>query len=237
MTNCIAIDASSEACSVSLMVDGEVTTKSSDTPRSHAKALLPFVHELLSLQQIALSDLDFIACSKGPGSFTGLRIGLGIAQGLAFGAGKPMVGISSLETMAYAAHTTHPQAELVISLLDARMGEIYWSAMQFSPSAISPIAEPRLDAIEAVNDQLKHLISQNTAQSALIVGAAAELLDCSTLRHLGAEVDMAIVPSATTMAHLAVAKWQAGDSCLPQDFQLDYLRNSVSWNKRQRIRS
>lgn len=237
MANCIAIDASSETCSVSLVVDGYTTNASSDTPKSHAKTLLPFVHELLSLQRIALSDLDFIACSRGPGSFTGLRIGLGIAQGLAFGAGKPMVGVSSLEAMARAAKAAHPQAEVIVSLLDARMGEIYWSVTGFSPAASSAVVEPRLDAVTEVNERLQQLISESGNKPVLIAGAAAELLDQSRLRHLGANLDGSIAPDAATIATIAIEKWQAGLRCPPQDFQLDYLRNSVSWNKRQRIRS
>jgi tRNA threonylcarbamoyladenosine biosynthesis protein TsaB len=237
MVNCIAIDASSETCSVSLVVNGKMTNAANDTPRSHAKTLLPFVHELLSLQQIAVSDLDFIACSKGPGSFTGLRIGLGVAQGLAFGAGKPMVGVSSLESMAQAASRLHPQAELVISLLDARMGELYWSVASVSSAAISSVIEPSLDGVEAVNDRLKQMMLDNKGRGVLVAGAAVELLDHASLRDLGAEVDASVAPDAATMATIAIDKWQAGNHCPPQDFQLDYLRNSVSWNKRQRIRS
>lgn len=237
MANCIAIDASSETCSVSLVVNGTATNASSDIPKSHAKSLLPFVHDLLSLQQIALSDLDFIACSKGPGSFTGLRIGLGIAQGLAFGAQKSMVGVSSLESMARSANLSNPQAELVVSLLDARMGEIYWSVMAFLPAGSSLVVEPRLDAIAEVNNELNQLLAERNGSPMLIAGAATELLDLPVLRRAGAEVDVSIAPCAEMIATIAIEKWGAGSSCLPQDFQLDYLRNSVSWNKRQRIRS
>lgn len=235
MANCIAIDASSEACSVSLVVNNTTTNATSDIPKSHAKSLLPFVHELLSLQQITLSDLDFIACSKGPGSFTGLRIGLGIAQGLAFGAQKPMVGVSSLESMARSVNLLHPQAELVISLLDARMGEIYWSAMAFMPTGIAFLIEPRLDAIAEVNHELSQLLTEHKSKPALIAGAATELLDLTLLRH--AAIDVSVAPNAEMIATIALEKWDEECFCLPQDFQLDYLRNSVSWNKRQRIRS
>lgn len=148
-----------------------------------------------------------------------------------------MVGVSSLETMACAAKASHPQTELVISLLDARMGEIYWSVMGSSPTASALVVEPRLDGVGEVNDRLKQTVIENNDRSILIAGAAAELLDCATLRHLGAEVDVAVAPGAATMATIAIEKWRAGHSCLPQDFQLEYLRNSVSWNKRQRIRS
>lgn len=236
MANCIAIDASSETCSVSLVVNAKVTTTSSETPKSHAKNLLPFVHELLTAQAVTLADVDFIACCKGPGSFTGLRIGLGIAQGLAFGAKKPMVGVSSLEAMARTAKISHPSADLVVSLLDARMGEIYWSVTAFSSAAISYLADPKLNAVSDVNDELAQLINNHHDKSVCIAGAAANLLDTSW-RQTEATIDTSIAPDAAMIATIAIEKWNAGAACAAQDFELEYLRNSVSWNKRKRIRT
>lgn len=236
MANCIAIDASSETCSVSLVVDGKTTTASTDTPRSHAKSLLPFVNELLSEQKRTIAQLDFVACSRGPGSFTGLRIGLGIAQGLAFGARKPMVGVSSLESMVRTAKEVHPDCEVFVSLLDARMGEIYWSVMDATCAPYSSVVEARLDSVEEVNASLQRVLAEQEAKSILIAGAAVELLDRTALDQSGVNFDLAVAPNAATIAALAIEKWRAGFSCRPQDFQLDYLRNSVSWNKRQRIR-
>jgi tRNA threonylcarbamoyladenosine biosynthesis protein TsaB len=236
MANCIAIDTSSEACSVSLVVGGELSDTSISVPKSHAKSLLPFIHELLLSRQARLDDLDFIACSDGPGSFTGLRIGLGVAQGLAFGAGKPMVGVSSLAAQARAAHGRNPSADLVVSLLDARMGEIYWSATEFSLSSASVAVGPRLDSIADVNIQLAELISGNPGKNVLLAGAAVVLLDDSLLHKPKIIVDADVAPNAIQVAEIALELWRDGISCSPQDFQLNYLRNSVSWNKRQRIR-
>lgn len=237
MANCVAIDTSSEGCSVSLVVDGSATDASISAPKSHAKSLLPFVHELLSSRQIRLDDLDFIACSEGPGSFTGLRIGLGVAQGLAFGAGKPMVAVSSLEAMARGAHLQHPEADIVISLLDARMGEIYWSALEFSGGGTAVVVEPSLNSIADLNQQLVELINTNSHKKVLLAGAASALLDHANFAQSNIAFATDIAPSAAQVAVIALELWQRGVYCAPQDFQLNYLRNSVSWNKRQRIRT
>lgn len=237
MANCIAIDTSSEACSVSLVVEGEFFDASISAPKSHAKSLLPFIDGLLSARRIGLADLDFIACTAGPGSFTGLRIGLGVAQGLAFGAGKPMVAVSSLDALARAARMRQPQAEVIVSLLDARMGEIYWAVTEFSPEAPALVVEPSLNAIGDVNTRLAQLAKSSSGKSLLLAGAAASLLDCTALQQEGATFDDGVVPSATQIAVIALELWREGVSCRAQDFQLNYLRNSVSWNKRQRIRT
>jgi universal bacterial protein YeaZ len=237
MANCIAIDTSSEACSVSLVVDGSPSDASISAPKSHARSLLPFVHELLSARQIRLEDLDFIACSEGPGSFTGLRIGLGVAQGLAFGAGKPMVGVSSLEAMARGARLQHPDADIVVSLLDARMGEIYWSAREFSADGGASVVEPSLNAIADLDGQLIELTNTYSGKKVLLAGAASALLDHANFDQSNIAFAADITPCAAQIAVIALELWQRGVYCDPQDFQLNYLRNSVSWNKRQRIRT
>ncbi len=237
MANCIAIDTSSEACSVSLVVNGLPSNASISAPKSHARSLLPFVHELLTSRQIGLGDLDFIACSEGPGSFTGLRIGLGVAQGLAFGAGKPMVGVSSLEAMARDARLQYPEADIVVSLLDARMGEIYWSVQEFSAAGSASMVEPSLNAIVDLNCQLVELISTHGDKNILLAGAACALLDHANFDQRNIAFASDIAPNAAQIAVIALELWQRGIYCDPQDFQLNYLRNSVSWNKRQRIRT
>lgn len=237
MANCIAIDTSSEACSVSLVVDGSLSDASISAPKSHARSLLPFVDELLSSRRIGLGDLDFIACSEGPGSFTGLRIGLGVAQGLAFGAGKPMVGVSSLEAMARGARLKHPEVDVVVSLLDARMGEIYWSALEFPSGRNAVVVEPSLNAIADLNHQLIELINTHSDKKVLLAGAASALLDHPIFAQHNFAFASDIAPNAALTAVIALELWQRGIYCDPQDFQLNYLRNSVSWNKRQRIRT
>lgn len=100
----LALDTATERCSVALLVGNTVYSRSEIAPRDHTKKVLPMVDEVLKEAGVTLQELDALAFGRGPGSFTGVRIGIGIAQGLAFGADLPMIGISTLAAMAQAAY-------------------------------------------------------------------------------------------------------------------------------------
>jgi len=117
----LIIDTSTEACSVALLVNDIVKSRFDITPQSHTKMVLPMVDELLNDAGINVQQLDAIAWGRGPGSFTGVRIGTGIMQGLALGADKPVIPLSTLATMAQQAIDEHG-ASHVIAGIDARMG-------------------------------------------------------------------------------------------------------------------
>ncbi|MDP3483577.1 MAG: tRNA (adenosine(37)-N6)-threonylcarbamoyltransferase complex dimerization subunit type 1 TsaB, partial [Sulfuricella sp.] len=116
----LALDSSTELCSVALWLDGEMLVREELAGQRHSELLLPMVQELLAEAGLDLKALDGIAFGEGPGSFTGLRIGCGVAQGLAFGAGLPVAGVCTLLALADASG-----AGRVIACLDARMGEVY----------------------------------------------------------------------------------------------------------------
>ena len=99
----LAIDTATEACSVALWNDGTTFAHFEECPREHTQRILPLVKTILTEGNTALTDLDALAYGRGPGSFTGVRIGIGIAQGLALGADLPMIGVSTLATMAQGA--------------------------------------------------------------------------------------------------------------------------------------
>jgi tRNA threonylcarbamoyladenosine biosynthesis protein TsaB len=146
----LALDTSTEYCSVALWRDGEVDAREVRAGQRHSELLLPMVDELLGRHGLAVKDLDGIAFGQGPGSFTGLRIGCGVVQGLAFGAGIGVVGVGTLAAMALASG-----ADRVVCCLDARMGEIYhavysragagWESLQ-PPSVCAPSVAPALPA-------------------------------------------------------------------------------------------
>lgn len=96
----LAIDTATEACSVALWNDGNITSHFELCPREHTQRILPLVQDILTAGNVTLTDIDALAFGRGPGSFTGVRIGIGIAQGLALGANLPMIGVSTLATMA-----------------------------------------------------------------------------------------------------------------------------------------
>jgi len=173
VTNILAIDTSTPACSVAIQYGDEVLTKHKLASREHTKLLLPMVDDLLVESGIGLSQIDVIAFTAGPGSFTGIRIGFGVVQGLAFGADIPVLPVSSLETLSYTAvrklgladkckvegtgageAVSTEGAVQIIPMLDARMDEIYWSQFQLfhepkqsQESKQSNVAEIRLERL------------------------------------------------------------------------------------------
>jgi len=135
----LALDTSTEYCSVALWRDGDVGAREMHAGQRHSELLLGMVDDLLAQYEIRVGELDGIAFGQGPGSFTGLRIGCGVTQGLAFAAGIPVVGIGTLLAMAEAA-----RAERVVCCLDARMHEIYHAAYEKSGSGWQTVCGPGL---------------------------------------------------------------------------------------------
>ncbi|OGT43396.1 MAG: tRNA (adenosine(37)-N6)-threonylcarbamoyltransferase complex dimerization subunit type 1 TsaB [Gammaproteobacteria bacterium RIFCSPHIGHO2_12_FULL_40_19] len=123
--NILAFDTATDACSAALLAGESVFSRFEIAPRQHAKLLLPMIQDLLQQAKIELSDLNVIAFGCGPGSFMGVRLATGMAQGLAFGLQIPVIPISTLQVIAQAAHEkTH--AQKIVAGWDARMHEIYW---------------------------------------------------------------------------------------------------------------
>ena len=125
----LALDTATEACSVALLRGGEKTHLAQFAQREHTKHILPMVDEILAQAGITLHQVDALVFGRGPGSFTGVRIGAGIAQGLAFGADLPVIPVSNLVAMAQTAYVQY-QAENVLTAIDARMNEVYFAQWQ-----------------------------------------------------------------------------------------------------------
>ena len=125
--NLLAIESSTEFLSLALQADAEMHVFHEHTGPAASQRILPEIQRLLTQARLTLTELDGIAYGMGPGAFTGVRVAVGVTQGLAFGADLPVVGVSSLQTVAQAAWLA-PQAEKVLVCLDARMGEVYHAA-------------------------------------------------------------------------------------------------------------
>jgi tRNA threonylcarbamoyladenosine biosynthesis protein TsaB len=125
----LAIETSTESCSVALLNQGEVVEEYQTAPRQHAELTLGMVERLLSGAGLAVGQLDAVAFGRGPGSFTGLRIGCGVVQGIAFAADLPVVPVSTLAAMAQGA-VRQWQREKIVPAIDARMEEVYAAAYQ-----------------------------------------------------------------------------------------------------------
>ena len=150
MLRLLAMETATEACSVALLLGHEVQERFEIAPRRHAALLLPFADALLADAGVTLQQLDAIAFGRGPGSFTGLRIAAGMAQGMAFGAGLPVVPVSTLAALAQGTVQAHG-VQRVLAVLDARMQEVYWGAYRCSAGGlVEAVGEERLSAPERV---------------------------------------------------------------------------------------
>lgn len=125
--NLLALETSTEACSAAIISQGKCVHAYELTQRAHTQLILPMIADLLAQTHLSMVDITHLAVGKGPGSFTGVRIGVGVAQGLAFGLNKPVYGISTLEALALQAYHQlgEPEDVHIIPLLDARMQEVY----------------------------------------------------------------------------------------------------------------
>ena len=123
--NLLAFDTSTEFLSIAIARDAEVYCFDTLAGQSHSQLILPEIQNLLKRAELRLSDLNGLIFGAGPGSFTGVRIAAGVAQGLAFGAQLPVLGVCTLMALAQASG-----ASKVLACLDARMGEVYFAAYE-----------------------------------------------------------------------------------------------------------
>lgn len=221
----LALDTSTENCSLALWLDGEVMSRQELAGQRHSDLLLPMLEALLGDAGLTLGVLDGIAFGAGPGSFTGLRIGCGVAQGLALGADLPVLGISTLLALAAAA-----PGEKVIACLDARIGEIYHAAYELRDGLWHTVSEPSL----------------GLAQDAPVldgsgwVGAGsgfAAYCDALRQRYTGQLVssDGSVYPQAREMVKLAAPLFAQGlgrDAALAAPL---YIRNKVALKMGERM--
>ncbi|MEJ7806830.1 MAG: tRNA (adenosine(37)-N6)-threonylcarbamoyltransferase complex dimerization subunit type 1 TsaB, partial [Telluria sp.] len=140
----LAIETSSEMASCALLSGAAVLSRQSSGVRTHSQSILPMVQELLAEAGVTLSQCDAIAFGAGPGSFTGVRTACGIAQGLAYGAGLPVLPLVTLDAMALACRQ-QTGATNVLAVLDARMGEVYWAQYCGAQIVAGPVLCPPAD--------------------------------------------------------------------------------------------
>jgi tRNA threonylcarbamoyladenosine biosynthesis protein TsaB len=227
----LALDSSTDACSVALNMDGEIHTRFELAAKSHTQRLLPMVDELLAAAEINLRQLDAIAFGCGPGSFTGLRICMGVVQGLAFGAGLPVVPVSTLASMALTYHQKHSAQSTIIPSLDARMNEVYWGLYQIKDGLPVLQGEEAVTAIDtfAQQDLLLELkgnfaaVGQGWQYSKLVGMEPKDLV-------------LDIFPNAEAIAKIASPSVANGQIASILDTAPVYLRDSVSWQKRPAAR-
>lgn len=222
----LAVDTATEACSAALLVGDKLFSRWEEAPRDHTRKILPMVQAVLEDAGISLSDLDAIAFGRGPGSFTGVRIGISVAQGLAFGAGVPLIGISTLAAMAQGAYRLDG-AEQVLTAIDARMNEVYFGRYELIDGRMQLVGDEVVSEPVALVDVRGKLAGPVTC-----VGTGFETYG-DTLSGLADELAESQVrfPAAEDMLPLARAAWLAGEAVPVEQATPVYLRDKVTWKK------
>ncbi len=214
----LVLDTSTEYCSAALWLDGEINARRLLAEQRHSSLLLPMIDELLRESALSLRQLDGIAYGAGPGSFTGLRIACAVTQGLAFGADLPVVGISTLESMA-----EQTGADKVLTVLDARMAEVYWAAYQREGAGWRMVTDAQLALPESVSVP----DDGNWVGAGNGFAALGEILRPRLATRL-TRIDASIMPDAAAMAPLAVQAFERGENVDAAQAAPLYLRDKVA---------
>jgi tRNA threonylcarbamoyladenosine biosynthesis protein TsaB len=216
----LALDSATEACSAALLNDGVWSERYELIGRGHAERLLPMVDELLAGARLPLSGLDAIAFGRGPGAFTGLRIAAGITQGLAAGAGLPVLPVSDLAAVAAAGASLSGQHR-VLACMDARMGQVYWAAFDCTSGV------PRALTVEAVANPDQVLPPGQDAWFGAGSGFAAYPALGDRLREQLTGTASELLPRAADIGLIAASDFAAGGGLDAARALPVYLRNEV----------
>lgn len=228
--NILCLDSSTEACSVAVLTANEQLHEHFMlAPREHTQKILPTVNDVIKQAELSLSDIDVIAYGQGPGSFTGVRIGISIAQGLAFGLEKKMVGVSTLQGMAQEAFDKH-QSESVYTAIDARMGEVYFAhyvndagLMVLNGNEIVVKPEALIEIFKADNIEVN--------KDSLLVGTGWEAYPTLSAYFDGCTDSDILYPNAAYMLKAASVLIKDNKAVEPENAIPVYLRDTVTWKK------
>lgn len=222
----LSIESGTEICSIGLSKSGDTfALRESVVGRDHARDIALFVDELLRENSVETKDLKAVAVSMGPGSYTGLRIGVSFAKGLCYGLNIPLIGVSSLESLAVLAMAQQPtidESTILSAMIDARRMEVY---MQLFDNELQPLSQAEAKVIEegSFDSYKEH------GQRVILFGdgaaKCAEVTGCEMIE---------VKPSAQGVAWLAYEKLQRGDVEDVAYFEPFYLKEAnITESKRK----
>lgn len=218
----LAIDTSSSVAAVAVSRDGVLLGEYTlNNGLTHSQRLLPMVNELLKSLGMSINDIDVFACSSGPGSFTGLRIGISSVKGFAFPENKPCVAVSGLEAIAF----NHLHTDYIICpLMDARAGQVYNAIYKRFRGKLKAVSQPRAVEIEKVIAELKAL-----DEKVLFLGDGVRP-NLEIIKTLGTKAVIGEfnnnMQRAATIALIAEEKAKKGETVAPAELEAEYLRKS-----------
>ncbi len=213
----LAIDTATEACSAALWVDGKVFAQHAQLPNRHSELLLPMIDEVLERGDIARGQLDAVAWGRGPGAFTGLRVGAAMAQGVAFGCDIPVIPVSSLQALAQ-----RHEASQVLVAVDARMEQVYWACYQREGDQMTVLGDERLTSPrDIVVPHGGRWLAVGSGWDRYLAEIQA-VLSGVTIRYIPD-----CYPHAEQIAQIAALAYARGDLLPAERAQPSYIRNQV----------
>ena len=235
MAQILNIETSTEVCSVTIALNGQLLFKKESTDGlNHSKVLTVFIEQLLNENNLTAKSLDAVAVSKGPGSYTGLRIGVSVAKGLCYGLDIPLISVNSLEALGiFAAHNLDKYGLnktendfLFCPLIDARRMEVYTALYNLNGEEIKPVSA------EIIDDQFLAGLLEN--QKILFFGNGAEKCK-TTITHKNALFLVPQTASAEYMQIIAEEKFRKNEFEDVAYFEPFYLKNFVATIPRNKI--
>lgn len=252
----LAFETATEGCSVAVWIDGEVHERFEIAPRRHAELALPWADAMLAEAGIRKSQLDAIAVGRGPGAFTGVRLGVALAQGIALALDLPVLPVSTLAALAMRAGgmrkvanprgsllganmdpgvgsgmdaAAQPEPTRVLAAIDARMGEVYAGAFRIDPQDVSALMPEAVLAPDRV-------VLPDESGDWQGVGTGFAAVDGALQRRLAEHmrsIDAGALPHAGDVAALAVLAFARGEAIAPERLEPAYLRDNVAMTIRE----
>ena len=220
----LAIETATDTCSAALWIDGELCERFEVAPQRQSELILPMMDALLAEAGLRPAQLDALAFGRGPGSFTGVRIATGVAQGVAFAAGLPVVGVSTLAALAQG-HLGATGCRRVLAAYDARMGEVYWAACEADGEGVMRVSGEEL-VVPADGVPMPEGIDWQG------VGSGWAAYGEALARRLGGRVmriDAEARCHARDVARIGAIDFAAGRAVPAEQALPVYLRDRVAW--------
>jgi len=226
----LAMDTAGPICSVSLLIAGQCHTLRSNTERRHARELLPMISSLLTAQEIGFADISALAVVRGPGSFTGLRIGSAVAQGLAFGNALPVISVSYLELMAEVVPPNFGDGLLLVVML-AREGEYYYSLFRCNKNTLLRLTEDAVGDCAAIAAALATHCEAGVPVNGVGDGFVAEEIASLAVQDRFGAVLASVIVDSEALALAAVKAWHESDFSAAEAVMPVYLKEDMAYRR------
>ena len=218
----LAVDTATESCSAACLMGDHAYQRSAMDPQGHSRLLLPMIEEVLGEAGISKNAVDAVAYDAGPGSFTGIRIGAGVAQGIALALNKPMLAISSLMILAEGIRDQIKPSDRIVAAIDARMEQVYWGCLESDADASGGWhwqEEPRVRNPESLREYVSGCVGVGSGWDRY---ASVFQADADCVWHAGA------FPQAGRGARIAIRLLNQGAKGEWHEAAPAYIRNDVT---------